>query len=187
MLLTISICASFPLVIYQNVTAQPQYLTYENPNYGIRIQYPSNWNKAEIIADDPTVTRAAIFEFMAPENNPSRLSSFVTVAVSVLPNNMTLDEYMRRVDGLIGLFGTAVNIESHSGTLAGLPAIERSFTLLGDELRIFRPGLSNFKVNQIIASANDQVYVVTYFSPEMVFQRDLPIAQNMINSLEITR
>jgi hypothetical protein len=173
-------------MIFQNVIAQPQFLVYENLTHGIRIQYPSDWTRVELIADDPRVIRAAAFEFMAPQNTPSRVSSIVTITSSVLPNNMTVDEFISRLDSAIRLFGSPVNFESRSGSLAGLPAIERSFDFEGANV-LFRLGDNDFKVIQIITSVNNEVYAITYMSPSLVFQRDLPIAQHMIDSFEIIR
>ena len=50
------------LSLYENVQSQAQFLTYENPDYDISIQYPNDWTPSE-----DNLLRHQVVIFSAPE------------------------------------------------------------------------------------------------------------------------
>jgi eukaryotic-like serine/threonine-protein kinase len=140
--------------------------TYNNPTFGIRIQYPPDWGRLDLsfLEND-----SADIDFY-PLEDVSQAKA-VKVQVKTLPlRNMTLDDYTN----------TQINyteeqlLESNTTTLASLPAHEIVFTNLG------------LKTMQIWTIKDDKVYTITYVAEEEDFQDDLQIAERMINSFQTT-
>ena len=88
------------------VSAQPSnlregsFLTYQNPDYGVKIQYPYNWKKS---TGDPYFKQVALFS--APEIRDEKSSTLISiftpaevvVAVENISNrNSSLKEYTDR-------------------------------------------------------------------------------------------
>jgi hypothetical protein len=141
--------------------------TYNNPTFGIRIQYPPDWGRLDLsfLGND-----SADIDFYPLEEVSQAIA--VKVQAKSLPlQNMTLDDYTK----------TQINyteeqlLESNASTLAGLPAHKVIFTNLG------------LKTMQIWTIEGDRVYTITYVAEEEDFQKDLQIAERMIKSFQITK
>ena len=101
--------------------------TYQNTTYGIRMQYPSNWEQT----DEKILAKAEINNTFIPiaEFHPPDLSVSVVVFTEKLPKNMTLDEYVEESTASLKMNQPDIQIiEQNRTTLAGLPAHKMVFT-----------------------------------------------------------
>ena len=61
-------------------------LTYENFDYGIRMQYPSDWAKMELPTDTSTTEDVPLVEFTSPvQNRTDEYTETLTVGIEGLP------------------------------------------------------------------------------------------------------
>jgi serine/threonine-protein kinase len=140
---------------------------YENPTYGIQIQYPSDWGRLDL----SFLQDSADIDFY-PLSDTS-LAKNLKIQVENLPfHNMTLEEYTN----------TQINpteenlLESNTTTLADIPGYKIVFT-----------SIEGLKTMQVWTVKDDKAYIITYVAQEVDYEKDLQIAQKMIDSFEITR
>jgi len=147
-------------------TTTTNFLTYTNSTYGIRIQYPSDWEKIH--------TSQSIISFRSPLN-----SRFAIMIPLSLPQDMTLSSFSNA-----SIKGISKNFESFNLTTSSLttiaynnPAEQIMFTakVRGSDLRF----LGDFMVK------DGKGYSIAFGSPIQQYSKDLPIAEKMINSLQI--
>lgn len=145
-------------------TGQADFRTYENPEFGIRVQYPSDWGRLDL----SFLGTSADIDFY-PLNDTSGAKA-VRIQVEQLPSqNMTLDQYtdtqINSTEGQI--------LESNVTTLGNLPAHEIVFTDVG------------LKTLQVWTLKDDKVYAITYVAEEEDYENGLQIAQRIIESFGI--
>jgi hypothetical protein len=140
---------------------------YENPTYGIQIQYPSDWGRLDL----SFLQDSADIDFY-PLSDVS-LAKNLKIQVENLPfHNMTLEEYTN----------TQINpteenlLESNTTTLADIPGYKIVFT-----------NVAGLKTMQVWTIKDDKAYIITYVAKEEDYENDLQIVQKMINSFEITK
>ena len=140
---------------------------YENPTYGIQIQYPSDWGRLDL----SFLQDSADIDFY-PLSDTS-LAKNVKLQVNNLPfHNMTLEEYTN----------TQINpteeilLESNTTTLADIPGYKIVFT-----------NVAGLKTMQVWTIKDDKAYIITYVAKEEDYENDLQIAQKMIDSFEIIK
>ena len=144
---------------------------YENPTYGIQIQYPSDWGRLDL----SFLQDSADIDFY-PLSDTS-LAKNLKVQVKNLPfhnpfHNMTLEEYTN----------TQINpaeenlLESNTTTLADIPGYKIEFT-----------NVAGLKTMQVWTIKDDKAYIITYVTKEEDYENDLQIVQKMIDSFEITK
>jgi hypothetical protein len=140
---------------------------YENPTYGIQIQYPSDWGRLDL----SFLQDSADIDFY-PLSDVS-LAKNLKIQVENLPfHNMTLEEYTN----------TQINpteenlLESNTTTLADIPGYKIVFT-----------NVAGLKTMQVWTIKDDKAYIITYVAKEEDYENDLQIVQKMIDSFEITK
>lgn len=146
-------------------TSEKSFVTYSNPTFGIRIQYPSDWGRLDLsfLEND-----SADIDFYPLDDTSGAKNVRIQIKTLSL-QNMTLDEYTN-----VQINSTEKQLlESNSTALADLPAHEIVFTDIG------------LKTMQVWTIKDDKVYTITYVAEEEDFQNDFPIAQKMIESFEI--
>jgi eukaryotic-like serine/threonine-protein kinase len=147
-------------------TSDQSFETYNNPTFGIWIQYPSDWGRLDLsfLEND-----SANIDFYPLEDVSQAIA--VKVQVKTLPlGNVTLDNYTeKQID-----YTEEQLLESNTTTLAGLPAHKIIFTDLG------------LKTMQVWTIKDDKIYTITYTAEEEDFQGDLQIAERMIKSFQTT-
>ncbi len=140
-------------------------IIYDNPTFGIRIQYPSDWGRLDL----SFLQHSADIDFY-PLNDTS-LAKNVKVQVNNLPSrNMTLEEY---TNSQINLLEENL-LESSAATLAGIPGYKIVFT-----------NIEGLKTMQVWTIKDDKAYIITYVAQEEDYEKELQIAQKMIDSFEI--
>jgi eukaryotic-like serine/threonine-protein kinase len=147
-------------------TDQTNFTTYENPTFGIRIQYPSDWGRLDL----SFLGASADIDFYPLDDTSG--AKDVRIQVKTLPSqNMTLEQYTntqtKSIEGQI--------LESNATKLAGMEAHQLVFTNIG------------LKTMQVWTLQDDKVYTITYVAEEEDFENDLQVARKMIETFEITK
>ena len=145
-------------------TDQTNFTTYENPTFGIRIQYPSDWGRLDL----SFLGASADIDFYPLDDTSG--AKDVRIQVKTLPSqNMTLEQYtntqIKSIEGQI--------LESNATTLSGIEAHQLVFTNIG------------LKTMQVWTLQEDKVYTITYVAEEEDFENDLQVARRMIESFAI--
>ena len=140
-------------------------IIYDNPTFGIRIQYPADWGRLDL----SFLQHSADIDFY-PLNDTS-LAKNLKIQVKNLPfHNMTLEEY---TNSQINLLEENL-LESSAATLAGIPGYKIVFT-----------NIEGLKTMQVWTIKDDKAYIITYVAQEEDYEKELQIAQKMIDSFEI--
>jgi hypothetical protein len=166
--------------IFNNIT----FKTYENPGFGLGIQYPSSWAGMQLRADPFAQTNTSIVAiFEAPRellSDPYRENLILSVQ-GPLEDTISLEEYTQNSLNAFRSMSDSISIlESSPSTLSGLPAHEI----------IYLSGLQNLNLKkmQTFTIVNDNTaYVVTFGAEESQFNKYLPMIMKMANSLSINQ
>lgn len=169
------------MMIQQKALAQqsaaPNSLTYENPVYGIKMQYPADWT----VSTTGFRSYTDIVGFYSPlQNLTDVLPAQVSLSIMTYSHNVSLDEYTNMTLTDIEQQGLQVN-ESDAFTLAGNP---------GHRI-IFSPPPPpqttpiTFSVMQVWTTINDKIYLLSYNAEGSEFQKNLPVVEQMLNSLQV--
>lgn len=159
-------------------TESQAFLTYDNPTYGIFIQYPSDWTASTSALRDYT----ELIAFYSPLQNLSQpFAARVAISVVQFTQNVSLPEYTEFV--LAGVNQSESDLKNSSeATLAGYPGyrIVLANTPFQD---------STFTVYHMNtwATIGNRVYHLTYEAEESAFNQHLPEVSQMLESLVITQ
>jgi hypothetical protein len=144
------------------------FLTYQNSSYGIKIQYPSDWNK-----EQPNNANTAV-TFVSPAN------SVVNIWISDLLPQTTLANDTTAVINLLKKSLPGFSLTSTESTsAAGSPAKRIIF--------IAKLAKSDTQGMQIIGIKGKKEYAITFTASKDQYPKDLPIIQKMIDSFDITK
>jgi hypothetical protein len=155
------------------------FLLYENPTIGIKMEYPANWVKIEEEQQAFQYPNVVVFR-PSQQNNSDMFIENLTISVESIAQNTTLDEY---TDVTVNLY-SATNfdlVESDTTTtLAGNPAHKAIF-----EYRTKGEG-NESKLLQIWTVKGSKAYRITFQADPERYSEILPIAQKMIDSFKIS-
>jgi eukaryotic-like serine/threonine-protein kinase len=168
---------STSLLLHPNsqVLAQEQFLTYENSELGISIQYPSNWEK--IASLDNFVT------FTAPPETDTRIyPAALGLKVQELSSkNIPLQEITKvQMSDLKRSNPDLKVLESTSTTIADKPAHKIVFSAI-DNKEVER------KAMQVWTVIGNKAFLITYKAEPDKFSSYLPIIERMIDSLKVIK
>lgn len=164
--------------------------TYENPAYGIQIQYPSTWivYVGDEFSDNDDNNNASIdiVSFLGPvKGDTEAYAPSLYISIDNLPPpsdlNLNLNEYLTRItnDYEAGLKEfKVIESDTNSSILAGRAAYKLVFTDEEDE--------TYYKTMDIGTIIEDKVYSIRYAAEKEQYSDYLPTVQKMINSLNIT-
>ena len=154
---------------------------YQNPDYGINIQYPSNWrvDEGDVYADDYVID---IVSFIAPVTSDSEAySPSLSISIDNPPPNLNenLNEYLARITNDYGdtLKDFEVIESDTNSILDGKPAYKLVSTDVEDDI--------DYKSLEIGTIIGDKVYFVTYYAEEEQYSNYLPTVQKMISSFQL--
>ena len=154
--------------------AQEQFLTYENPESGISIQYPSNWEKLANL--DNFVT------FTAPPETDTRIyPAALGLKVQELSsqNIPSLQEITKVQMSDLKRSNPDLNVlESTSTTIAGKPAHKIVFSAIDNE-EVER------KAMQVWTVIGNKAVLITYKADPDKFSSYLPTIERMIDSFKV--
>jgi hypothetical protein len=155
-------------------TSSSPFLTYENPSYRIRIQYPSDWEKLEFSRRNIVV----IFRSPAENSSDTKLENLL-IQVGNLPfQNISLEALNNvNIDTLRNSLVDFELVESTATTIAYNPA----YTIVYTD----RVGQDEHKTMQVLSIKEDKVYLITYTAEASRYDRYLPTIQKMIDSFRI--
>jgi eukaryotic-like serine/threonine-protein kinase len=159
------------------------FLTYENSTYGIRIQYPPDWEVDET-DDYPDDGVTDIVQFLSPLQGRLDYQESVFVSTEPLPQqDLTLSTY---VDQLIDFKNETINgfelIESNTSSTLGSnnnTAYNMTYYETGDDGIQYR----TVEVGTIIG---DEVYYINYFAEVDKYSDYWQVVVKMINSFDVT-
>ena len=188
MVSTTFILASFIVIggifydVPQSAIAQSSFssslLSYENPTYGIKIQYPSNW----MASTNQLPTYNSIIGFYSPlESLSDVLPVEFALSITTYTNNISLDEYTKITRTALEQQGMEIS-ESSATTLAGNPAHKITFSP-GDQIAQNSP--VEFKFMQIFTIIGNKVYSLSYNAEASKFSTHLNTIQQMLDSVKI--
>jgi eukaryotic-like serine/threonine-protein kinase len=160
-------------------TTPANLLTYQNSTFGIKIQYPSNWEKQENGTRQDTQTD--IVTFLSPVIN-SRANLDVSIDDISGEKGISLTQYANQnIADLNQSLPDAKLIASNTNNvvIAGLPAYRMVYTSAD--------GSTILKTMEIGAMKGDKVYILTYEAAMQEYAKYLPVIQRMIDSFQITK
>jgi eukaryotic-like serine/threonine-protein kinase len=160
-------------------TTPANLLTYQNSTFGIKLQYPSNWEKQENGTRQDTQTD--IVTFLSPVIN-SRANLDVSIDDISGEKGISLTQYANQnIADLNQSLPDAKFIASNTNNvvIAGLPAYRMVYTSAD--------GSTILKTMEIGAMKGDKVYILTYEAAMQEYAKYLPVIQRMIDSFQITK
>ncbi len=151
---------------------------YENPTYGIQIQYPFNWrvDEGDVDSDDNVTDIVSFVALIGNDSETDGPSLYISIDDASSSN---LNEYLTTT--IIDYNDTEdfEVIESNTnGILGGKPAYKLVFTDVDDDDIDYE----NMEIGTIIG---DKVYFAKYEAEEAQYSDYLPTIQKMIDSLKI--
>jgi hypothetical protein len=165
----------FPSSI-SNTTTTPDFLTYENPLVGIKMQYPSNWTVSSSALRDYT----DVVAFYSPLQNLSdALPAQLVLSMVRYSQNISLDEYTNLSLSALNQSQQFIVNESNPFTLANNPAHKIIFSAISPTDQV------NFNVMQIWTSIGNKLYILSYNAEASKFSKNLPTIEQMLQSVEI--
>jgi eukaryotic-like serine/threonine-protein kinase len=162
------------------------FTNYTNPQYGFSLLYPSSWISEEIALG---ANLTFLISFSLPPHEFGE-SVFVYMAVKNLTgNNASLKQFAQQEISFLERPPTATSItegnsvrtilQSEPTTIAGnTPAHKVVYT---EEVS----GTLS-KIMEVYAVNDDKGYIMSYFTDTAIYDKYLPIAQKMIDSLNVT-
>ncbi len=159
--------------------------TYENGNYGIQIQYPSDWSVQESKSSGELINVATFVSPTGPDSDPT---ADVSIYLDKLHNSITtLDNYAHFVaftdyESRTSYFHAfkLLELSTNSSTIAEKPA----YTLIGT-YQDRSAGLQ--KLMEFGTIIGDKAYSVQYIADAPKYSDYLPTVQKMIESLVINK
>jgi PsbP-like protein len=158
------------------------FLTYENPIYGISIEYPSAWTYQEPEAESSANTTIfSIVDISPPISEDPNVATNFQMGIENLQSPISLDQYARTVinshRGNLNFSLISVDLNS---TLSGRPAYQIIFTDVTED-GIERKPIERGTVDEV----NNRVYYVAFNTETSMYERFLRIVQTMMNSLKL--
>jgi len=146
------------------------FLTCELPDYGIRINYPSNWIKVEEGLKAPM-----LIGFKSPMENPSdTVLENVVIGLNSIQNIITLEQFVQaNINGLKANIHEFSLIESIPTRLAGHEAHKLVYNGNGKRFMF------------VVTIVRGKVYHIIFTAEPTKYDVYLPIVQKMFDSFQI--
>jgi hypothetical protein len=170
-------------------SSSSNYMTYDNPILGIKMQYPADWSVQEY-AYNNSAAYNVVAGFYSPSKTGSQLGNVPDESSNFVPyldilvfssNGMSLNDIVQdRINNQLNNSDFAIdNNQSKPFTLKGNhPAYMLVYTVIvgGDEF---------FRKRQVWTIFDDKVYVITFTSQQALSSNYIPIVDKMVNSFEV--
>jgi hypothetical protein len=155
----------------------PEFHNHTDFTNGYRINYPADWQRQAL--------SPAIMGFFAPRENPADVFS-ENVNVGIVDTPIPLEQYIDlQVAQMQSIPGSRL-ISRSEISLSGLPAHKVEFS--GQVGPIMLNGhVEMLPMQWLLAFVlkNKRVFIVTYTAEPRVYNKYMPIVQEMLNSLEL--
>lgn len=162
----------------QTTKSTTNFLPYVNSTYGIKVQYPSSWDKEENGTRQDTQTDVVTFYPQATNSNAS-----LDISIDGISDEKGIALAQYASGGISDLKQSLKNFKlvglSTNNVLSGLPAYKSIYTY-ADQNTIL-------KDMEIGAIKGDKAYILTYEAGMNEYEKYLPIIQELINSFQITK
>jgi hypothetical protein len=157
-------------------TTNNNFRTYQNPDYSIKMQYPSDWSASKSGLRDYT----NVIAFYSPLENISDIfPEHLTLSITGYSQHITLQKFNTVLNNTLKQPGVKT-IESNPTTLAGNPAHKIVFLPPTDNVPF------KFETMLVWTVKSDKVYIISYNAEAARYSTYLPTIQKMIDSFEIT-
>jgi eukaryotic-like serine/threonine-protein kinase len=154
------------------------FLTYQNPTYGIKIQYPSDWTVSQTGLRDYT----NIVAFYSPLGNLSdTIPQQLLLSKTHYSQNIALNDYSKLVNDTLKQPGIQI-VESKSLMLTGGAIAHRVVFIPPAGNAPFKP-----EIMLVWTAKGDNIYTLSYNGDAAKYQTFLPAIEKMIASFEITK
>ena len=146
-----------------------KYVSYENSNYGIKLERPKSWS----IQQEDDFLKTGIILFSSEENNADNFREKVKVSVENLATPLSLKEYTEQ----------AVKEIERSNLIIEPP---KDITLANRKGRkVIYQGKDGIKRLEVWTIKNQKAYILTYTAEAAKFDKFLKQADRIIQSLTI--
>lgn len=154
------------------------FLTYQNPTYGIKIQYPSDWTISQTGLRDYN----NIVAFYSPLGNLSdTLPQHLLLSRTHYSQNISLNDYSKLVNDTLRQPGIQI-VESKSVMLTGGAIAHRVVFIPPAGSAPFKP-----EIMLVWTAKGDNIYTIQGTFDAAKYHIFLPTIQKMIDSFEITK
>ena len=153
-------------------------LNYENPTYGIKMQYPKDWTAST--SGIPSYN--GIIGFYSPLQSLSdTLPAELTLSITTYSKPISLDEYTKTTLAALEKQGIKID-ESTQNALAGKPGHKITFSPPSPATQITPVSL---KVMQAWTIIDNKVYLLSFSADSSKYTTYLPTVQKMLASFQI--
>jgi hypothetical protein len=152
------------------------FLTYREPDLGIKMQYPSNWLKRE---DGLVLHSIAAFFLMHTDLRDRTNTTFAELDIRIYAQNATSDilSEVRQINN----HSNEVILNSYKN-----PTAQSGFLVLRTLDKKYRFGLEELQVWSVIPTKHILVEML-YLADPLDYSRYLQVAKKIMQSLEITQ
>lgn len=157
--------------------SKPNFILYENSNSAIKINHYENWKQKKTNDFSGEVTQF----IHTQQNQANSCSSELAVTVNELPQILSLNEYKNTVLQKIknnNPNSQITDASQPSTILSGAGAYKLIYSLQQEQCQL--------QVMEIGTVKNGKAYYVTYTAPKTEYSQNLAVAEEMINSFQIT-
>ncbi|MGC1135831.1 MAG: hypothetical protein WA941_23605 [Nitrososphaeraceae archaeon] len=164
-----------------NITAAyaTNFLTYEDPDYGWKIQYPSDWQTEEEKEEGEGGSNSV--SFVSPiESTSDRYPETLIVSVYPFSQNLSLDEFSGQTFSVIASRTDFTLIQSDRTTIGDNNNSAQIFVYTYSD-----PIMGQTEAMNIETISGEKAYVIEYYAKPETYSQYLPIVQKMINSFEL--
>jgi len=162
----------------QTTKSTTNFLPYVNSTYGIKLQYPSSWDKEENGTRQDTETNVVTFYPPATNSNAS-----LDISIDDISDEKGIALAQYASGGISDLKQSLKNFKlvglTTNNVLSGLPAYKSIYAYADQN--------TTFKDMEIGAIKGDKAYILTYEAGMNEYDKYLPIVQGLINSFQLTK
>ena len=174
-------------LVANTINNTSDFLTYNNPILGVRIQYPSNWT----VVENPynPVANNTIVGFFAQTKTSSELGNISGVSGDFVPyldiyvfdsKNISFDKI---INGTINKFRNNENFVISETKPYAVKGNHPAYMLVYDAIvggdEFFR------KMQVYVMSGSSKIYLISFTSQQALFSNYLPIVRKMVNSFDL--
>ena len=156
-------------------------LPYNNSEYGIRMNYPSDWSYQEVQAPTNGTIYPIVRMFPSISDDPNAVS-FLELGIEDLESPFSIDAYSRSVINGYREYRQNFDLVSSTtdNTLSGLPSYEIVFTdsANGTDRKLMEVGA--------LDSDNNRIYYLFFNTEESRYDLFAPALERMIDSFQLS-
>ncbi len=160
----------------------PDIYTYGNSTYGVKIDYPANFEKSELDynPDDRVIDIVTFFQPFQDANDA--VQEYYGILLDPIPYTRSLDEYLvETIKGYQDSFDDYKTIASSTdATLGGHPAYKLIYSYKGTDPNALMKVLETGSIVN-----GKKVYYAEYVAEAKEFEKNLSDMESLINSFQI--